>query len=804
MKISYNWLKTYIDTELPAGEAAEKLTLLGLEVDAVEKSGPDLEGMVAGTVLEVNEHPDADRLRLCRVDLGGKEVQIVCGAPNVAPKQRVAVATVGTALPVPDKDGNRMTVRKVAIRGEQSEGMICSEAELGLGDNHDGILVLPDSTVPGTPLQEVLQPGSDTIFEIALTPNRSDAASHIGVARDLAALLGIPLDNPYREPEQESGTGLEERIDIRIEETERCHRYVAKIVDDLRVSDSPDWLQNRLRSIGLRPVNNVVDVTNFILHEIGQPLHAFDYDKIRKQKISVRSYEQPMTFRTLDGHDREIPADTLFICDGEGPVALAGIMGGEQTEVTGSTRRVLIESAWFEPSSTRKSAKRLGMQTDSSYRFERGVDPAITRTACERAARMIAELAGGKPLSGVTDLRPVHRDPVKVRLRIARLNRLLGTGIESEKAASILEALEIESVASGEGVLECTIPSFRPDLSREVDLIEEIGRVYDYNNIPTPLQTPFFRPAPLREWERFQNRVRELSTRLGYKEIVTNSLHSEAEESHFSGAEERIETLNPVSREATTLRTTLLSGFLKTVGYNLNRNADLLRFFETGNTYRRNAESTWIEGIEEHTRLLLGICGNRESESWRRESESVSLFDLKSDLESLLSSLGAAGRVLQQRSGEESLRYLIDGVEIAALRRIPEALAEAYDIDRPVFAAEIDLTLLQRASVTGGPKPYRKISKFPVFEYDVAYTVASSTDAGELIGRIRETAGDRLGDLHVFDVYEGGNLGEGKKSIAIRLSFSDSNKTLNIKDVEPVIDKITQVLKADLGATLRS
>lgn len=804
MKISYNWLADYIDIQLAPDQVADKLTLLGLEVEEMETTGSEFDQMVVGEVLKVNSHPNADRLQICRVDLGSQIVQIVCGAPNVSSGQKVPVAVVGSTLPVPDEDGNPFTIREAELRGESSQGMICSESELGIGDDHSGILVLDSALPAGTPLAKALDIDQDTIFDIALTPNRPDASSHLGVARDLSAVLGKPVNSPYVDPVKEK-YNLEDRITISIDDPKRCHRYVARIIENVSIGPSPDWLQKRLKSIGLRPVNNVVDCTNYVLHEVGQPLHAFDYDKIDSGQIQVQSFGREMKFRTLDGVDRTVPAGTLFICDGDKPVALAGIMGGEESEVDENTQTVLLESAWFLPSSIRKSSKTLTLQTDSSYRYERGIDPNLARKACDRAAKLIAELSGGEVVRGVTDKYPNRHEELSVSLRMNRLNQLLGTSIETEEAISILNSLEIQSVEKKDGLLQCTVPTFRPDITREVDLIEEVGRVYDYNNIPAPKTIPFYQPRPLEQREQLHNRIRTVATRLRYKEISTNSLLSSKEANQFSAETEQIRTLNPVSQEATTLRTTLLSGFLKVVQFNMNRNAKSLRLFEVGQTYKKSAQGSWIEGVEEHGKLLLGLCGYRTRDTWRTEAEPFTLFDLKEDLESTLLQLGLNHTELKLESNAAGLlSYRVGEKLLATLQEVSDEIRNEFDIPLPVLAAEVDITHLEELNATGHSSSYQPVAKFPPFEYDVAYIVNHATPAGDLVDTIRNTAGNVLHQLDVFDVYEGENIGNDKKSIAIRLTFLDSNKTLTIKEVEPLVKQITKDLENRFGARLRS
>ncbi len=807
MKISYNWLKDYIDTDLTPEETAERLTLVGLEVEELESIGPDLEGFVVGEVLSVAPHPSADRLRLCQVDLGERQVQIVCGADNVAAGQKVPVATIGATLPVAGPDGSRLKIRKAKLRGEVSEGMICSQAELGIGGDHSGIMVLDAGLAAGLPLSDALGQSRDTVFEIGLTPNRPDAACHVGVARDLGAVLNRGINHPaHQDPLPEQEGEIQELLDLQIKDTLQCRRYTAMMVRNVTVAESPSWLKEKLQAIGLRPINNVVDITNFILHELGQPLHAFDFDKIRGDRIVVRHYDTDRKFRTLDDVERTVPAGTLFICDGEGPVALAGIMGGADSEVTGQTRTVLIESACFDPSSIRRASRSIHLQSDASYRYERGTDPEITLAACLRAAKLIAELAGGEIVTGYRDEYPSPAEPLQIPLRIERLNALLGTALEESEAIAILNRLEFETTPAGNGVVECRVPTFRPDVMREVDLIEEVGRIFDYNNIPAPESVPFLNPSPLNAWEQMHQRTRQIATSLRFREIATNSLLSDEEESLFSEKEAQIRTLNPVSADATTLRSTLLSGYLKALQFNLNRNATQIRFFEIGRTYRKSGKGTWIDGIEEHSKLLMGICGYRKTEDWRGKAELYTIFDLKEDLEAFLSKTGLRNR-MQTRldpARPEQLEYWLDGNRVALLLAVPEPIAEKYDIELPAYAAEVDLTLLHASGYGVDGHSYRKVSRFPVFEYDVAYIMDDAIPAGEVADRIRQTAGEALHSLEVFDVYQGEPLDEGKKSIAFRLTFIDRNKTLNIKDVDPIVKSVTRVLGQEMGAILRS
>lgn len=803
MKISYNWLKQYLDFDLTAEQTADKLTLLGLEVEETEKTGMDFEKFVVGEVLNVKEHPNADRLKLCLVNQGDKEVQIVCGADNVAGGQKVPVAKAGATLPAPLPDGSSLTIKKMKLRGEVSEGMICAEDELGLGDDHSGIMVLDNSLEPGTPLNNVLGSEIDTVFEIGLTPNRPDAACHIGVARDLSAIVKNDLHSPYQGLEKRTKT-LDDKISITIEDAEKCHRYVAMMVEDVKITDSPSWLQNRLRSIGLRPINNVVDVTNFVMHEIGQPLHAFDYQKITDKKIIVKSFRENRSFTTLDSIIREVPKDSLFICDGNGPVAIAGVMGGENSEVSEDTDTILIESAWFDPSSTRKTSKALALQTDSSYRFERGIDPNMQHRAAERAAELIAELGNGSIVDGCTDIHPVKTSPMKVTLRTSRVNHLLGTELKQSEISEILDRLEISAEKQDSDKLICTVPTFRPDIEREVDLIEEVGRIIDYNSVPVPDTVSFASPEPLSDWELFNQKLRTVVRNLSFKEITTNSLLSPQESNLFSEEKEQIKTLNPVSQESTTLRTTLLPGFLKSLQFNLNRNVFSLRFFEIGHTYKYNKEGSWIEGIKEHSHILMGICGYKTRENWKTEEELFDVFDIKSDLEAFFSELEISRRVREESPDNFTLRYYLDDRFIAELKKVPEDILSEFDIELPVFTVEADITELYNSGVSRTADHYIPVSKYPPFEFDAAFIIDKDVRTGDLTKKIIASGGEKLQNAEVFDVYEGENIGKNKKSIAFRLTFLDRYKTLNIKDVEPVVQKIVQALKNEFGAKLRS
>ena len=809
MKISYNWLSQYLSEIPDPEETAERLTLTGLEVEETESTGSDFQGIVVGEVLEVQPHPDADKLVVCHVDTGNKEPsQIVCGAPNVAAGQKVPVATVGAVLPKPLPDGTPFKIKKAKIRGQKSFGMICAEDELGLSDDHTGIMVLDDRTTPGTPFADLVGSSRDTVFEIGLTPNRPDATCHLGVARDLAAATGAdlkkPLDN-LPEPEANLNDGT-----IRITDTDKCHRYVGILMRGIRIGQSPNWLKNYLVSIGLRPRNNVVDITNYILHELGQPLHAFDYKNLAGGQIDVRSYDSDITFTTLDDVERTVPAGSLFICDAEKPVALAGVMGGLNSEISEQTTDILIESAWFEPVGIRKTARSLALQTDSSYRFERGVDPSITRLAALRCAGLIREHCGGT-IEGISDVHPVKTSPLKVTLRKPRLTQILGVEIPGEKTVSILNKLEILSEPSqenGETKWICTVPTFRPDITTEIDLIEEVARIYDYNNIPDPERITIANPQPVPFHETFREKVRNAAVASGLKEIYTNSLLPERLLDAAGGEHTVIPTLNPITKDQALLRTDLKYGFLRSASFNFNRSVPGVRFFEIGNIFKKDEKGgSWIPGIHESTHLHIGIAGKNHADHWKESARDVDLFDLKALVISVLRQLGLEDRVQWKVSGQGlSLLASSDDnqTRIGTLESAGEDWKKLTDVEKPAFTAELDITLLEQLAEQGSRRIYQPVSRFPSFEYDLALVVDKSVPAGDLEQKMYETAGHQLRSVEVFDVFEGGSLKKHQKSVAFRLTFQDNDKTLTAKDVDPVIQQILKKLKSDFSAELRS
>lgn len=802
MKISYNWLKEFIDLSLTPEETADKLTLIGLEEEETIEFGNSLKGIIVGEVLKTEQHPNADRLKVCQVNLGDNTVQIVCGANNVAAGQKVPVATVGATLPVKLHDGSLLTIKKAKLRGEVSEGMICAEDELGIGTDHSGIMVLDVSIKPGTPIHQVLDIYTDTVIDIAITPNRPDATCHLGVARDLSAALNLELKKPsiFSSP---ITTGDIPEVTVEIKNPEKCPRYVAKLITDVKIKKSPKWLSNRLMAIGLRPVNNVVDVTNYVMYELGQPLHAFDFDEVKESKIVVQDFDHPVEFETLDHVKRSCAAGTLFICDGIEPVAIAGIMGGLHSEVTDSTKNILIESAYFEPGTIRKTAKLEGLQTDSSYRFERGIDPNLQVFAAERAATLIAEIGDGIVAEGIKDIHPIETKPIQLTLRKSYLNKLLGTDLSIEEAISILNGLELEVIEKDDEKATFIVPTFRPDLKREVDIIEEVGRLYDYNKIESPSHGVFVSSEPLSDWEIITSKLRKSAVELGFREIYTNSLISEDEASVFGSLDNMIITLNPLTKDMSTLRPSLLHGFLKATAYNFNRQAESVRFFELGNVFEKDNAGTYHEGIKEQTHLLLGVSGFKSIEQWSSKPEHYTIFDLKSLINGLFDKLDLS-KFISTSLENEKLVYSFNKLFLGELFSVPKALKNKYGLEQDVYIIELSVNNILEA-IKGNPaRTFVPIPKFPPFEFDFAVIVDSSVPAGDLMKTIKQKAGNTLQSIDIFDVFEGVSIGQGNKSIAFRLNFIDPNKTLNIKEVEPIISKVIKTLENQYSAKLRS
>lgn len=804
MKVSLNWLNEYVKLPSSPDEVANHITLAGLEVEEVVQIGSSLQGVVVGEVLTRIQHPNADRLSVCSVDIGADEpVQIVCGAPNVAAGQKVLVATVGTTLPITLPDGSPLVINASKIRGERSQGMICAEDELGLGTDHAGILVLKTDKPNGTPIGEVMKLDIDHMLEVAITPNRPDATCHLGIARDLSAVLNEHLEKPYGKDEPTFAPLTASTIDVTIETPEKCHRYVGVMIRNVKVGPSPDWLKKRLTTIGLRSINSIVDATNFVMHELGQPLHAFDYEKIDGKRIVVRDYDHTTTFTTLDGQERSIPAGSLYICDGAKPVALAGIMGGMNSEISDTTTTVFLESAYFAPTGIRKTSKSIALQSDSSYRFERGIDPNITAHAAQRCADLILKLSEGAEIVGGVDIHPVKTEPITIALRLSFVNRTLGTTLRFNQIVSILKGLEFDVRKEAEEILMVTVPTFRPDISREIDLVEEVARIFNYNEIPNPGKIQFSRPYPLPYRETALKTIREAAVRLGFRETYGNSLLPEAQAELFASADSLIHALNPISRDTTTMRPVLAPGFLRAAAFNFNRGAKSLRFFEIGNIFLKSENGTYVPGVHEDTHLLIGMGGISSDAHWMQPEKKFQLIELKGVMANLFTILGVSDQISTDIQ-PESITYRIGNVDLGTLRIPSPSINKMFDLNQPVAYAEVSLGVLLPAMERAFRITYQPIPKYPSIEYDIAVVVGQATASGDLENTIRKQAGKTLRSVTVFDVYEGKNLPQGTKSLGYRLVFRDDNRTLTIGDVDAIIRRVVTALDTSFGAKLRS
>ncbi|MBK98208.1 MAG: phenylalanine--tRNA ligase subunit beta [Balneola sp.] len=803
MKLSYNWLNDYVSLPEDVQETADTLTLIGLEEEKIQHIGASLNQIIVGEIRTVFPHPESDHLSICTVFDGNKELEIVCGAKNIEIGQKVAVAPVNSSLPIRDEQGKLIKIKKSKIRGVVSEGMICAEDELGISDDHAGIMVLPPDTSPGISLSELFCSYQDSVIEIAITPNRPDATSHIGVARDLSAKWAVPLNIPAVTTRGQI-VNQGKKFTISIEDPNKCSRYVGIVMENIQVSSSPTWLKNRLNAVGLRSINNIVDVTNYVMYEWGQPLHAFDADNLKGSSIHVKSFDDTQEFTTLDGIIREVPRGSLFICDDEQAVAIAGIMGGENSEVSLSTTTIMIESAYFDPSTIRKCSKQLSIQTDASYRFERGIDTNNQLIAAIRAANLIQGIIPNALITETIDLHPAPKKTLELSLRVSRVHQILGVKIDEEWIIKQLNRLEIISKRSSSGTIECQIPTFRPDIEREIDLIEEIGRLYDYNNIPSPTNGISLSSSPFSNWEQNKQKIIETLVGLGFNEIYSNSLISEAEASQFGDIDQMVATLNPLTKDMTTLRPSLLPGFLKASSYNKNRNAKGLRFFELGNVFFSNEKGTFHKGIGEQTNVLIGLAGQRHEDHWLSPSSKYTFMDAKSLVHSLWVSLGVDHRINEKIDGYNSLHYYMGKKYLGNLSQVSKTLQTIYELDEAVYFAEFNVQLIHEARRNIGVPTLKKIPRYPGIEYDISLIMDREIMAGTIETEICNMGTNLLKKVCIFDVYEGKNILNNKKSIAYRLYFSDPNKTLNISDIEPIIEKVVRSLNKKYNIELRS
>jgi len=816
MKISYNWLKQYLSTTLSPQKLQDILTGIGLEVEAVEEFQPvkgGLEGVVVGEVLSCEKHPDADKLSLTTVDAGkGRLLKIVCGAPNVTVGQKVPVALTGATLHLKDQS---ITIKKTRIRGEVSEGMICAEDELGLGDSHQGIMVLDSDAVTGTPAIEYFGLENDTVFEIGLTPNRIDAASHFGVARDLAAWLGqtetVELTKPdvsLFKPDNHIYP-----VEIIIKDPGSCIRYSGLTVTGVTVAPSPVWLQNRLKAIGLKPINNVVDITNYVLHETGQPLHAFNADKIKGRRVIVGTLPEKTRFITLDEEERELSSEDLMICNSEEGMCIAGVFGGIGSGVSESTVNVFLESACFDPVSIRKSARRHGLNTDASFRFERGTDPSATVYVLKRAALLIKEIAGGTISSDVTDVYPDPVMPARIDLDLNYVSRLIGERIPAVRINRILELLDFTIIEEREEKLYLEVPLYRVDVTRPADVVEEILRIYGYNSISVPKvvhSTLSCSEKPDRE--RYENTIADMLTSMGFNEVIANSLTKSSYYGSLSPfhADNLVRIINPLSSDIDSLRQTLLFGGLEAILYNINRKNPDLRLYEFGNVYRykgREDERGDLRNYLESRHLGLFLSGSTGKALWNRPVRNTDFFDMKGFVEQVIRRTGTDPDVF----GSEEVRnsIFLYGIQLAAKNQVvaeygrvhPEILENA-GIKTEVYYADIMWDKLVKYS-SGKKTVYSELPKFPEVKRDLAIELDREIKFQTIREIAFETERKLLTKLTLFDIYEGDKIAAGKKSYAISFFLQDMEGTLKDCRIDAVMDKMARAFEEKTGARIR-
>ncbi|MDA8165193.1 MAG: phenylalanine--tRNA ligase subunit beta [Desulfobacteraceae bacterium] len=804
MKFTFSWLTQYIDPGLTPAQVADRLTMAGLEVDSVEELFATFDNVRVAKVLGVERHPDADKLTVCRVEVGTEEKQIVCGAPNVRAGLTTAVALPGAKLP------SGLVIKKAKLRGVESQGMLCSAREIGLGEEAGGIMELPDSLASGAPLAEALGL-RDTVIEVDLTPNRADCASVLGIAREVGGFTGRKMASPVAETDLPVLDGTNVPFGVEVEDPVACPRYAARLLTGITIGPSPWWLRRQLLAVGVRPINNVVDVTNFVMLEYGQPLHAFDFDRLAGQRIVVRTPRPGEGIATLDGQERTLEPEMLLICDAEKPVAVAGVMGGANSEVGPATTRVLLESAFFNPVSVRRTARTLKMSTEASYRFERGVDPQGTVKALERAARLLVEIAGATPVPGGIDRKAEIPEPPLLTLRVARTNDLLGTVYTRKEIAAALNAIEIAAEEKDAGTLMVRPPSFRVDLEREVDLIEEVARLKGYNTIPTTLPlVPMRFPAQDRQRELHRELAR-LFVSLGFSEAINYSFVA-AQHCDLLGlaaddaARAFVRLLNPLAEEQSVLRTTLLPGLLENVRHNLNHESPDIRLFEIGKSFFSRGEASLPE---ERLRLTAVASGRRHPGAPRLHAgeAAVDLYDLKGVVEQVLAMLRVEVRLEAEALARSyaapgsSMRLTGNGRELGSFGRLAPEMGRGFGIKQEVYFLDLDLDGL--GALAPAPKGFRSLPKFPAVKWDAAFLVPENVGGGDLIAAIREANEPLVEEAELFDVYRGKSIEAGWKSVAIAVTYRAADRTLDDRAVGKVHQRLSDMIIDRFQAKLR-
>ena len=820
MNISYKWLKEYVDFDLTAQQVADALTSTGLEVDALEevqsiKGG--LKGLYVGKVLTCEAHPNSDHLHVTTVDLGkGEPSQIVCGAPNVAAGQKVIVADLGCVLYDGDKE---FVIKKSKLRGVESNGMICAEDEIGVGTSHDGIIVLPEDAVVGTPAAEYYNLESDWLIEVDITANRADGLSHWGVARDLYAWLkSNGYETKMHRPDCSAFTvdNHDLPIEVKIENTEACKRYACVSVTDCEVKESPEWLKNKLNTIGLRPINNIVDITNYVMMAYGQPLHTFDADMVKGHKIVVKTMPDGTPFQTLDGEEHKLSDRDLAICNEEDPMCIAGVFGGKGSGTYETTKNVVLESAYFHPTWIRKSARRHGLSTDASFRFERGVDPNGTIYALQQAAILCKELAGGKVSMEIVDVYPEKMENAVVDLTYKYVHDLVGKDIPVEKIKSICESLEMKVLEETAEGLKLEIPAYRVDVTRPCDVVEDILRIYGYNNveIPTQLKGSLVIKGDEDQKHKLANLVSEQLVGEGFNEILNNSLTKGAyyEGSASFPAENCVKIMNPLSTDLNVMRQTLLFGGLESIQHNVNRKRGNLRFFEFGNVYTFDPEKENLDdpmqAYKEQYHAALWITGKRVEGSWAHANEDSNFYELSAYVENILRRIGVKpGMIVRKKSESDifSAGLTIEnrgGKKLIEMGIIAKKLQKQFGLDAPVFYAELNWTALMKV-IKKNEVLYTEVPKFPAVSRDLALLVDNSVEFAQIEQIARQTEKKLLKKVELFDVYEGDKLPAGKKSYAVNFILQDEEKTMGDKQIEAIMNKLIANIKKQLGAELR-
>ena len=817
MNISYKWLKEYVDFDLTPQQVCDALTSTGLEVDALEevqsiKGG--LKGLYVGQVLTCDMHPDSDHLHVTTVDLGkGEPQQIVCGAPNVAAGQKVIVADLGCVLYDGDKE---FVIKKSKLRGVESLGMICAEDEIGIGTSHAGIIVLPDDAVVGTPAAEYYHLESDWLIEIDITANRADALSHWGVARDLYAWLKqngyqTAMHKPVVDDFAVDNNDLP--IDVTIENTEACRRYACVSITDCEVKESPQWLKDRLNVIGLRPINNIVDITNYVMMALGQPLHTFDADMVKGHRIVVKTMPEGTPFQTLDGVEHKLSERDLAICNAEDPMCIAGVFGGKGSGTYETTRNVVLESAYFHPTWIRKSARRHGLSTDASFRFERGVDPNGTIEALKYAALLCKQLAGGKVSMEIKDVYPTKMENAKVTLAYSYVNQLIGKEIAKDTIKSILDSLEMKIISETAEALEIEIPAYRVDVQRPCDVVEDILRIYGYNNveIPTQLKSSLVIKGDEDQKHKLANLVSEQLVGAGFNEILNNSLTKLAYYDETQ-AKELVHIMNPLSSDLNVMRATLLYGGLESIAHNANRKSPNCRFFEFGNIYHfspeKQSDDNPMQAYKEQYHMALWLTGKRVEGSWAHADEKTSFAELDAHVDNILARIGVQPGMLVRKKTQNpnfTAGLTIEnrgGKQLVELGVLSKKLLKQAGIDSPVYYAELNWTALMKV-IRKQKVEFTEIPKYPAVSRDLALLIDQSVEFAQIEEIARQTEKKLLKKVELFDVYEGEKLRAGKKSYVVNFTLQDTEKTMGDKQIDAIMQKLIQNLKQKLGAELR-